>query len=188
MFTNTQSKLVVQDRPTALKPITSPQVKELMTLGRQEIWDFAVLGQAPMPEEPIRLQDWLIVPAEQDSSDIPERALTRVQAIFAAGIRPKGFVLVHEAPMLLPAPKETQEQTPQPRWALNPETTQKTIEALSFGVSTLAKVMAGAVTLVTAVGSVVLPAIFLTGLALIDPILIAVTEDDYWVEIDRWWV
>ena len=47
MFTNTQSKLMVQDKATVLKPNTSPRVQELMTLGRQEAWDFAVLGQAP---------------------------------------------------------------------------------------------------------------------------------------------
>jgi len=188
MFTDTQTKLVVQDRPQTLKPTASPRVGELMTLGRQELWDFAVLGQAPMPTQPVRLGNWLILPAEQDSSEIPERALARVHAIFAAGIRPKGFILVHEAPMLLPAPKEKQAQTPQPQWALSPESTQKAIETLSFSVTTLAKVMAGAVTLVAALGAVVIPAIFLTGAALIDPILIAVTEDDYWIEIDRWWV
>jgi hypothetical protein len=187
MYSNTQTKLVVQERPAELKPTASPRVQELMTLGRQESWEFAVLGQAPMPTQPVRLRDWLIVPAEQDSSEIPERALARVQFIFAAGIRPKGFILVHEAPMELPAPKEEQGQTLKPQWALDPETTQKTIETLSFGVTTLAKVMAGAVTVAAAVGAVLLPAIFLTGVALIDPILIAVTEDDYWIEIDRWW-
>jgi hypothetical protein len=71
---------------------------------------------------------------------------------------------------------------------LDPQNTQKTIEVLSFGVTTLAKVMTGAVTLVATVGAVVVPAIFMAGAALIDPILIAVTEDDYWIEIDRWLV
>lgn len=188
MNTNTQTKTIVQAKSTALKPKTSPRVQELMTVGQRELWDFAVLGQAPMPEEPVRLGDWLIIPAQQDSSEIPDRALARVQAIFAAGIRPKGFVLVHEAPMLLPPPETAQVQTPQPQWALDPQTTQKVIDTLSFGVSSLAKVMAGAMTVALAIGAVVVPAFFLAGLALIDPILIVVTEDDYWVEIDRWWV
>lgn len=185
MFSNTQTNLILQDRPTTLKPTTSPEVQELMTLGRGESWDFAVLGQAPMPSRPVRLQDWLIVPAEQDNSEIPERALARVAAIFAAGIRPKGFILVHEAPMQLPAPQGEQTQAPKPQWVLDPEITQKAINGLSFGITTLAKVMLGAVALVS---TVLLPAVFLTGAALIDPILIAVTEDDYWIEIDRWWV
>ena len=67
---------------------------------------------------------------------------------------------------------------------LDPQSTQKAIETLSLGVTTLAQVMAGAVAFVSAL----IPTAFLTGAALIDPILIAVTEDDYWVEIDRWWV
>lgn len=185
MFSNTQTEMVVHGRPAELKPTASPRVEELMTLGRGEAWDFALLGQAPMPTQPVRVKDWLIVPAEQDSSEIPVQALARVSAIFAAGIRPKGFILVHEAPMFLPAPQEEQEQFLEAQWMLDPESTQKVIEKLSFGVTTLAKVMAGAVTLAT---TVILPAIFLTGAALLDPILIAVTEDDYWVEIDRWWV
>ena len=188
MFTNSQSKLMVQDQPTTLRPNTSPWVQELLALGKQEVWDFALLGQAPMPEKPVRLEDWLIVPAQQDSSEIPERAMARVQAIFAAGIRPKGFVLVHEAPMLLAPPEGAEAQRTGSQWALDPETTQKVIESLSFGISALAKVVAGAVTLIAVAGAVVVPAIFMAGVALIDPILIAVTEDDYWVEIDRWWV
>ena len=188
MSTNTQGKLMAQEKFTTLKPIESLRVRELMTLGKDELWDFAVLGQAPMPEKPVRLEDWLIVPAQQDSSDIPEQALTRVQAIFAAGIRPKGFVLVHEAPMLLPPPEGAEMQRVETQWAPDPETTQKVIETLSFGISALAKVVAWAVTLVAVAGAIVVPAIFMAGVALIDPILIAVTEDDYWVEIDRWWV
>jgi len=185
MFTNTQTNLVMGDQSRSLKPASSPKVQEMMTLSKQHNWDFAVLGQASMPQQPVRLGDWLIIPAEQDGSEIPERALARVGAIFAAGIRPKGFVLVHEAPMLLPAPKEEQAESFQPVWMLNPATTQKAIGTLNFGVTALANVLAGAATLVA---TVILPAIFLTGAALIDPILIAVTEDDTWVEIDRWWV
>lgn len=180
MFTNTQTNWIVQNKPEVLDPASSPQVRELMTLGREEAWDFAVLGQASMPEQPVRLKDWLIVPAEQDSSQIPERALNRVEAIFMAGIRPKGFILVHEAPMQLSAPEGEREQT---SWMLDPVTTQRTIETLSFGVTSLAKVLAGAVALVA---TVILPAVFLTGAALLDPILITVTDDDYWIEIDRW--
>ena len=188
MFTNTQSNLMMENKATALKPDDSPWVQELMTLGKEEVWDFAIVGQAPMPEKAVRLEDWLIVPAQQDSSEIPEQALARVEAIYRAGIRPKGFVLVHEAPMLLPAPEGTEVQRVEREWALDPETKEKIIEPLSFGVSALAKVVAGVVTLFVAAGAVVIPAIFMTAAALIDPILVVVTEDDYWIEIDRWWV
>ena len=41
------------------------------------------------------------LPAQLDSTHIPARALERVQAIYAVGLRPQGFVVVHEAPPLL---------------------------------------------------------------------------------------
>ena len=81
--------------------ITNPNTKQFIELGDQIGWDFFVLGQAPFPSDPFQLGDWLVVPAHQDSSLIPPRAYERVQSIYAAGLRPKGFVVVHEAPKLL---------------------------------------------------------------------------------------
>jgi hypothetical protein len=34
---------------------------------------------------------------------------------------------------------------------------------------------------------VLAPALLVVGAVVVDPILVAVTEDGYWVEIDRWW-
>ena len=81
----------------------SQAARALLRLGRQRGWDVTVLGQAPLPAEPVRLGDWLVVPAQQDDSPMPERTQRRVQAIYASGLRPQGFVVVHEAPKLLPA-------------------------------------------------------------------------------------
>lgn len=189
MNSNTQTKTIAQVKQIEITPASSRGVGELMSLAGHNLWDFAVLGQAPMPKEAVRLGDWLLVPSDQDSSEIPDRALARVQAIYAAGIRPKGFVLVHEAPMLLSAPEDAREpQSLSPQWMVDPQTTQKLIDTLSFGVAGLAKVMVGIATVAVAVGSMILPAILFAGAMLLDPILIAVTEDDYWIEIDRWWV
>lgn len=186
-MTNTRTNSIVEVQPAEIAPANSSEVQELMRFGQRQLWDFAVLGQAPMPCEAIRLNDWLIVPAHQDNSEIPHHALQRVQATYAAGIRPQGFVLVHEAPMQLSAPETNQTQLRTP-WTLIPQKTEKVIDGLSFGVSALAKMMVGTVTLALAAGSLILPGVLLVGAALIDPILIAVTENDYWVEIDRWWV
>ena len=85
--------------------LASPQTRQLVAFGQQQGWACNGLGQAPMPEKAARLGKWLIVPAYLDSSPIPDRAMKRIQAIYASGLRPKGFIVVHEAPMLLAAPQ-----------------------------------------------------------------------------------
>jgi hypothetical protein len=157
----------------------SVDARKIVALGRTHRWPFQVLGQAPTIEEPVRLGDWLLVPAQQDSTPIPDRAIERIQAIFAAGIRPQGFVLVHEAPKLLKAPVETkvamQELYP-PRAEAAP-LSQSGAELLSMLGSGLA-----------AMASMIFPMLlFVAAAAMADPILVAITEDNYWIEIDRWW-
>jgi hypothetical protein len=106
--------------------------------------------------------------------------MARIQAIFAAGIRPEGFVLVHEAPMLLKAPPAVPAE---PRSMLgatySPEATPGFVTSLANGLAALA--------------STILPMLFfVVAAAMSDPILVAVIRDDVdiedhvWVEIDRW--
>jgi hypothetical protein len=173
-------------------PMLSPQTRQLTTLGRQQGWNSAVLGQAPLPSEPVRLGDWLIVPAHLDSSPVPARALARVQAIFAAGLRPKGFVVVHEAPKLLPAP--VQDHPDALRMSALPAPVRSALKVTSIAVGvlgTLAVVASGlailAVAAISLAAILALPAILVVGAAVVDPILVAVTDDGYWIEIDRWW-
>ncbi len=156
-----------------------PETMHLVSLGRAHRWDFRVLGKAPLPMEPVRLGDWLLVPAQQDSTPIPQRAMARIQAIFAAGIRPTGFVLVHEAPKLLKAPVVTPERTPGQFAEGNgitsvPQSSSDFLTTLGTGMSALA--------------SMIFPMfLFVVAAAMADPILVAVTEDNYWIEIDRWY-
>ncbi len=65
------------------------ETRQLISLGHRHNWPFQVLGKAPMLQEPVRLGDWLLVPAQDDSTKVPERAMAKIQAIFAAGIRPQ---------------------------------------------------------------------------------------------------
>jgi hypothetical protein len=175
-----------------LATTVSPETRGLIDLSDQHGWDFAVLGQAPMPDAPIRFGEWWIVPAEQDTSHIPTRALERVQAIFTAGSRPKGFVVVHEAPLLLPPPKQDEADTLQLS-ALTPKL--KSALKVASGVACVLGTALVAITglAVVALGALVaaaalaIPAMLAVGVAVVDPILIAVTKDGYWVEIDRWW-
>ena len=167
------------------------EAQQMLTLGHQRGWDFAVLGQAPMPQEAVRLGEWLVVPAQEDTSPVPTRALERVQAIFAAGLRPKGFVVVHEAPMLLPAPAQTETETPPSISVPELSPALKVAGNVLGTVGKAAAIATGLAVLATAtvaLGAVLaIPAALAAGALALDPLLIAVTEDDVWIEIDRWW-
>jgi len=154
-------------------PRPSHEAGQLVALGRAHYLPFQVLGRAPMVEQPVRLGDWLLIPAQQDSTAIPARAINRIRTIFDAGIRPQGFVLVHEAPMLLKAP-------PAPR--VEPRTVAGTISSPEATGDLAATVG----TVLSALASMIVPMMMFAAAAIVDPILVAVTEDGYWIEIDRW--
>ena len=170
----------------------SPEVRQFVALGHERGWRPTVIGRAPVPREPVRLEDWLIAPVHQDSSPVPDRALRRVQDIFAAGLRPKGFVVVHEAPRLLPAPTQ---QKPKPlRMPVLSDQLRSTLKLAGAGLGVLGAglvIVTGVAVLAVAALSLaailVVPATLVVGAVVVDPILVAVTEDGYWIEIDRWW-
>jgi hypothetical protein len=166
--------LVTQSLARRDMPHASHEAGELVAMGRAHYWPFHILGRAPMLQEPVRLGDWLLIPAQDDSTTLPPRALKRIRAIFAAGIRPEGFVLVHEAPKLLKEPSaprvEPRTMSPTP---YSPDATADFATSLANGIAGLA--------------SMIFPVLFfVVAAAIADPILVAVTEDGYWIEIDRW--
>ena len=172
--------------------IVSPEVRQMVTLGRQRGWRCAVLGQAPLPSEPVRLGDWYIVPVHQDSSPVPARALERVQSVFAAGLRPKGFVMVHEAPKLLAAPRQDRPDTV--RMSALPAQLKSGLKVASIALGALATLLVVttglailALAAISLAAILIVPVVLAVGAVVVDPILVAVTEDGYWVEIDRWW-
>ena len=192
MNTTTHRQSLATSFTGRVATLVSPETRQLVELGRQKGWDSNVLGRASLPSAPVRLGDWLIVPAHLDSSPIPERALQRVQSVFEAGLRPKGFVLVHEAPKLLPGP--TQDQNDTLRIYALPDNIANVLKVVGSALGILALFLVGAAGLMilalaaaTLATILVLPAILAVGAALVDPILVAVTEDGYWIEIDRWW-
>lgn len=170
--------------------IANSDTHRLMALGRERGWGCAVLGRAPLPDTPVRLGPWLIVPVHQDPSLIPDRALERVQAIFAAGLRPQGFVLVHEAPRLLTAPAHA---APHPWWlpAL-PPALRPALRAMALGLGAVAVALIALVGVAFAAAALISAALLLAlpalavGAVAVDPILVAVTGEGDWVEIDRW--
>ena len=189
MFTTNDVQLIAPKNNRQLASKIGFEARQLLDHGNQRGWEVAVLGQAPMPREHIHLGDWLIVPAEQDSSEIPARTMERIQSIFEAGIRPKGFVMVHEAPKMLAAPQDGT-STSQPISFALPDMTPA-LKAVGGVLGTLAVVTLGIGGLAVAIvagAALAIPAVLLAGAVAIDPILIVVTGDDIWIEIDRWMV
>jgi len=143
------------------------QGKQILAVGEKRGFDFAFLGTAPVPREPVYIPGWWIIPATQDQSQIPARSLQRIRLLFDAGLRPAAFVIVHEAPQALPAPSVLPEKIKTTKTSPEKEP-DSLLTGLLSGVS------------------LALPLVFLAGLALLDPILVAITEEQEWIEIDRW--
>ena len=137
------------------KTALSTMAIQLLALGKANGWHFQNLGKAPIPSDPIHVDGWVLIPAEQDTHPLPNRTKHRIKAVFASGIRPQAWVLIHEAPALLPAPHQRKAS------------------------GTLAQVF-GLFTLGSLLSMLVMAA------AVVDPILVAITTDGEWIEIDRW--
>lgn len=178
------SDLFQQNIPIA--PTTPTEA--LIAFGRKKGWDCHNLGKAPLPESPIWVDKWLMIPAQLDTNPLPPRTMGRIQSLFAAGYRPKGFVLVHEAPKLLPTSiKSVTDNTPIS--LVSPEIKAKSQSAMKVIGGALGAIAVTTGTLILgllAIGLVV-PALLFAVAIVVDPILVVVMDDDSWVEIDRWW-
>ncbi len=176
----------VKQNPYFTQLSVGSQAKDLVSFGQSRGWQFPVLGIAPMPERPVSTNSWLISPAHLDSTALPTRSQQRVKAIYEAGMNPKGWIVVHEAPKQLLATNQTNQNSNMK--VISARTQQAIKKALKItgtvmGATALAS---GAVVLLAGAMLVILPALLISTAVLIDPILIAVTEDNVWIEIDRW--
>jgi hypothetical protein len=156
------------------------QGQQMIALGEDHRWSFRVLGAAPVPKDPVFTKNWWLVPVEQDSSQIPARALERVQAIYAAGIRPQAFIIAHETSERLPAPKGRPISRTEV-WAHQAAACIKTAIQITEEIAEAVIPIAEAA--LTA-GAVL--AIGMASMVFVDPCLIAVTEDNVWIQIDYW--
>jgi hypothetical protein len=161
----------------------SRQTREILQVARTHYWAPRVLGVAPVPVAPVFHDNCWLVPLADDHSVIPSRALRRVQTIYEAGIRPKAFIVAHEAPPHLLAAKAAPKETP-----VGHRAEARPSEWAAIG-GMVARVVGGVGLALLAV-SLAGPALMLFGLigmaALIDPALICVTEDDVWIVVDAW--
>ncbi len=172
------------NRPTSALRLME-QERRLMRLGAEHGWSFRALGQAPVPTTAVFHKGWWLVPIAEDHSQIPARSLERVRAIYAAGIRPKTFVIAHEARPEFPAPKEQPETTPIEIWA-------KYLASQSVVVAKVAGTVLTSVVVPLVAAGVSLGLLTTLGVlstvAMIDPCLVAITEDNMWIEIDSWMI
>ena len=163
----------------AAERILELQTRQLLTLGQENRWPTQVLGKAPMLKEPMRIHNWLLVPSTMDSTALPDQAIQRIKALYEAGIRPQGFVMVHEAPLQLKAPAI------QAKPKVDKQLLKK-IGGAALGLGIVTGSLIAAVGIAIIGGLLILPAGLLAAVVLVDPILVAVMPDDSWVEIDRW--
>ena len=167
------------DEKRAGESILAAPTQQLLSLGQENGWPVQVLGKAPMVTQPTRAGKWLLVPATIDSTPLPERTMERLHALYNAGIRPQGFVMVHEAPLQLPSP--TSIEAPKK----DKQLLQK-IGSAALGLGVLTGSLAAGLVVAVVGGLLILPAGLLAAAVVIDPILVAVMPDNAWVEIDRW--
>jgi hypothetical protein len=157
----------------------SLQTRQILSLGRRNGWGFAVLGKADLPDRPIHLEKWVIIPAHEDRTPAPKRTLERIQAVYAAGLRPKGFVVVHEAPHYLKAPRQEAPQNTRLFLArtgdhFSPMPAKAGEKSDPSGSSSFSSLVTGLGTVMSAIAMMIFPVMLL--------------DDDCWIEIDRWYV
>lgn len=156
--------------------------REMMDLAYEHKWQFPILGVAPIPKTAILFNRWWLVPLAEDHSQIPARSVARVRAIYEAGIRPKAFVIAHEVPLQLRAPANVPKISPLEFWAQR--LAAHSISALKIVGHVLTKFVLPATAAV--LGMTLSAMVGLANVALADPCLIAVTDDNIWIQIDYW--
>ena len=177
MQTNNRSLTILKPNPL------STQSGQILGLGRRNGWGFQHLGYAELPDRPVRLQDWLIVPANQDATPVPPRTLERIKTIYHAGFRPKGFVVVHEAPKTFQAPRPEQSTRRMlPTSTISQSVPNADSPSSASNPGAVADSFGSFFSILT---TMLFPMLFI-GLLALDPIVVAVMEDNSWIEIDRW--
>ncbi len=138
--------------------IMSKHARSALQVGFKNHWRFRILGQGEVPAEPVYRGEWWFSPA----SKVPQAALGRVRALKRSNIPIKGYVLAHEAPKALQAPKiETSPVTPP---------SQQSTAAANF-------LLEGLLLMVGVIFQAML----------VDPAFIVVLEDGTWLEVCTWY-
>jgi hypothetical protein len=139
-----------------------------------------VLGQSMAPVIPQQVGNWWLEPLGP-ATLLPARAQRRLHAVVSAGVVPRAVVVLHE---LLPTPP-----------ARSSAIRRHAVAAARALPPMAAAVERSALRLLPVLGWLLVAAVrvLLCGLAAVaaalvpvDPCLVVVTEDGWWLEVDRW--
>ncbi|MDO8673973.1 MAG: hypothetical protein Q7O66_21390 [Dehalococcoidia bacterium] len=193
---------IVATRPT----------KSVLTLleRRQELtFPVVVLGQSQAPIFPMQVGPWWMEPLTRETK-LPARAEKRLQALLATGVKAKAVVLFHEIPTAtkrrpsrlernLRQAVSTSVRSLQQELPVKVEQAGRAANQLFYRTATAtqknAPVVARSllkmgVVALPIIAAVVLGTLSITATiaaaALHDPCLVLVTQDGYWIEVDRW--
>lgn len=156
-----------------------------------------LMGHSHAPITPQRVGAWWVEPLHNYEA-LPPRARYRLQSLLSSGLQPKAVVLFHELPQfmeqqdsgistLVNEADRLRYRIPEMIEALSVNVAKKLplvgallwrvgLVLLPMVVLSLGVLVAGATTAAVAVGSAIA----------LDPCLVVVTVDGYWIEVDRW--
>lgn len=156
-----------------------------------------VLGRSRAPIVARRLGEWWVEPVSARTR-LPSRARGRLQVLLSAGVQIKAVVLFHEIPGVARRRSTWESLVVHVNLWLQQESPIVVEQALEALASTLKKhapvlgrlLLSGGTAVLTGIALVALAAVLaapaVIGVALSDPCLVVVTEDGYWIEVDRW--
>lgn len=171
-------------------PVPTRQILASTTLGFRP----RVVAHSHAPVVPQRVGNWWLEPLRSDMP-LPSRARTRLEALMAAGVKPKAIVVFHEIPPTTTSQSHTGRLTAQFQRFANqelPVVVDRVTAAAKRHGPTVGRFAlgVGAVTVAGAAlagASALLLAGSVAAAAIADPCLVVVTEDGDWIEVDRWY-
>ena len=131
--------------------LPSKLARTAVSVGFKNHWRFRVVGENAYKDE------WV----KERVTEAPRKAQDRIVALKRAGIPIKEFVVAHEAPRLLCAPKE------EPKVVKQSKT-----QTASFPLGEILQFLVY---------------LFILPLTMLDPALIVVLEDGTWLEVMTWY-
>lgn len=159
-------------------------VGRVLETGRELGFELNVIGRSYTPVVLQRVGDWWIEPLSGQTTLTP-RARQRLDALLAAGVRPKAVVVFHEIEQQ-PRNQPTTSILRAARSVARPLPTlaYQTVMATAAHLPLIGRfALKVAMWSVVGVGAVALAVVSVIGS---DPCLVIVTEDGYWIEVDRW--
>jgi len=161
-----------------------------LTLERADVLNFPLkpIGRSSAPIVPQLVGDWWLQPLTPQTY-LPPRAQDRLDQVLEAGIKPKAIVVFHELPRQ-PKPSTLTKFGHQLGRFASVEIPAAALRAGNLarehGPGMLRAASIGAGVVLTGVAYLALATIT-AALTITDPCLVIVTQDGYWLEVDRWY-